>query len=282
LLRYYERRPPPELRRQLECLWSVSDTSVRPHRDPERVVPDGCPELIVHLGDPFARRIGKRWVVQPRIFLAGTLTRPWLLRAGSRVRTIGVRFRPGAAAMLFRISMANATDRELPLSDLVGPAAAKAFARLVRSPQTEARRFSAIEEWLVARLAGTHAHRGRAGHVVDLILRTRGQARIDAIAQSLGWSPRRIERAFLREIGVRPKLYARIVRLNAVLAKLDATERASAVDLALEAGYFDQAHLLRDFRLLAGRTPRVGREDDGEMSRHFTRPERLRALLAGE
>jgi len=193
-----------------------------------------------------------------------------------------VRFRPAAAATLFRISMADATDRELPLSDLVGRAASRAFARLVRKMRTEERRFAAIEEWLVARTTRTRVPRSRASHVVDLLLRARGQARIGVIARSLGWSPRRIERAFLREIGVRPKLYARIVRLNAVLARLDATDRASAVDLALEAGYFDQAHLLRDFRLLAGRTPRVGREDDGEMSRHFTRPERLRALLAGE
>ena len=54
------------------------------------------------------------------------------------------------------------------------------------------------------------------------------------------------------------------------------------MDLALEAGYFDQAHLLRDFRLLAGRTPRSARESDGEMARHFTDPRRLKALLAGD
>ena len=87
---------------------------------------------------------------------------------------------------------------------------------------------------------------------------------------------------FARDLGIRPKVYARIVRLNAVLATLDDAERARAVDLALEAGYFDQAHLLRDFRILAGRTPRAGRERDGEMARHFTHPERLKALLAGE
>jgi transcriptional regulator GlxA family with amidase domain len=106
--------------------------------------------------------------------------------------------------------------------------------------------------------------------------------RIDDVARALGWSRRRLERTFARELGIRPKLFARIARLNAVLAGLDAAERASAVDVALAAGYFDQAHLLRDFRRLAGRTPRASRERDGELACHFTHPERLRLLFAGE
>lgn len=91
-----------------------------------------------------------------------------------------------------------------------------------------------------------------------------------------------MERLFLEEVGVSPKLYSRIVRLNAVLATLDASERPSAVDFALEAGYFDQAHLLRDFRSLVGRTPSTPRQTDGEMAQHFTEPERLKQLFAGE
>lgn len=83
-------------------------------------------------------------------------------------------------------------------------------------------------------------------------------------------------------MGLRPRLFARIVRLNAALSGLDAAERSAAVDVALDAGCFDQAHLLRDFRVLAGRTPRAGGADDGELSRHFTRPERLRILLRGD
>ena len=97
-----------------------------------------------------------------------------------------------------------------------------------------------------------------------------------------GWTRRRLERTFTRELGIRPKLFARVVRLNAVLVGMDATDRESAVDVALAAGYFDQAHLLRDFRGLAGRTPRAGRERDGELARHFTDPARLRLLFAGE
>jgi transcriptional regulator GlxA family with amidase domain len=117
---------------------------------------------------------------------------------------------------------------------------------------------------------------------VDLVLEARGQIRIEDLARRLDWNARRLERSFLHDLGIRPKLFARIVRLNAVLARLGRDEREAAVDIALEAGYFDQAHLLRDFRILAGRTPRAGSAGDGELARHFTRPERLRALFAGE
>jgi transcriptional regulator GlxA family with amidase domain len=103
-----------------------------------------------------------------------------------------------------------------------------------------------------------------------------------ALARRLDVSRRQLERSFLRDLGIGPKMYARIVRLNTVLARLDEVERASAVDVALEAGYFDQPHLLRDFRLLAGRSPRRGSESDGQLARHFIRPARLRPHFLGE
>ena len=279
MLRYREHRPGPDLRPHVECLWTVTDTVVRAGRAPERVLPDGCPELIVHLGDPFARLIGSRWVVQPRAFLVGTLTRPWMLRAGRRVETVGIRFRPGATTSVFPISMVEARDREVRLARLVGAAPAVALIGRIRRAPANGERFAAIEDWLLSRLGGTRARGTTARAAVGLILRSRGRKRIDDVAQALGWSRRRIERAFARDLGIRPKLFARIVRLNAVLASLDESERGSAVDLALEAGYFDQAHLLRDFRALAGRGPRTRPEIDGELAQHFIRPARLRKLL---
>jgi methylphosphotriester-DNA--protein-cysteine methyltransferase len=280
-LRYVEHRPRPELRPHVECLWLASDPRARP-RAPERVVPDGCPELIVHLRDRFARQRGGRFVVQPRAFLAGTLTRPWLLRAGRRVLTLGVRFRPGAVTAVLPVSMPAATDRETRLEAIVGAAAARALSRALLAARSEAARFTAAERWLVERLAQARPRGEGARAAVRLLLEARGAARIDDVARALGVSRRRLERSFRRELGIRPKLFARIARLNAVLAGLDAAERASAVDVALAAGYFDQAHLLRDFRGLAGRTPRASRERDGELARHFTDPERLRLLFDGE
>ncbi len=280
-LRYVEHRPRPELRPYLECLWLAEDTRAR-SRLPERVVPDACPELIVHLADRFTRQRGSRFVRQPRAFLAGTLTRPWLLRAGPRVVTLGARFRPGAVTALLPVSMPAATDRETELAAIVGRAAAEALVRSLADARGEKARFAAAEAGLVGRRRTGRPRPMEAAAFVERVVRARGRQRIDEVARALGVTRRRLERVCARSLGIRPKLFARIVRLNAVLAGLDAPERASAVDLALEAGYFDQAHLLRDSRGLAGRTPRAGRDRDGELARHFTRPDRLRQLLAGE
>jgi AraC-like DNA-binding protein len=283
MLSYTERPAQAALRPYLECLWAVWDERPRGRRRPERIVPDGCPELIIHLADPFSRLIGRGWARQPPLFLAGTLTRPWILRPGRRVRSLGARFRPGAAAAFFDFPMDKATDSEVILARLVGRTKARLLAqRLTRARGNEAG-WGLVEGWLRERLQGGGPRpSGAAKPAVDLVLRARGQVRVEELARRVGWGRRRLERAFAHDLGIGPKLFARIVRLNGVLATLDETERSRAVDLAQDAGFFDQAHLLRDFRLLAGRSPLAPPTGDGEMSRHFTHPERLRTLFAGE
>jgi AraC-like DNA-binding protein len=183
------------------------------------------------------------------------------------VLPVGVRFRPGSAAAVLGLDLTGAADRELPL--------ALPLAATLRAAGDVEAALEAAARWIpAAPLPATRP-------AVARILAARGNLRIEELAAELGTSRRRLERQFARELGVTPKTYARIVRLQSVLATLDEAERTRAVDLALDAGYFDQPHLLRDFRSLAGRTPRAGRDADGELARHFTHPDRLRALLAG-
>lgn len=286
LVKYLEQRPRPELAPFVECLWMAWDEAARGEREPQRILPDGCPGLIVHLGDPFSRWRGTRWRVQPRAFLAGTLSRPWRLRGGRRVRTFGVRFRPGATPHVLPVRMDRATDRETALTSLVGRSrSTHLVARLQAARDTKAC-FAAAEAWLIEGQTGrprpgeerrSPDHSRRA---VGAILETRRQIRIGEVAQRCTATARQLERAFARDLGIRPKLFARIVRLNAFLERLGEAQRDRMVDLALDAGYYDQAHLLRDFRFLTGRRPARASESDGDLARHFTLPARLRALLA--
>lgn len=282
-LRYVEHRPRAELVRDLECLWMVWDPVARRSRPPDRVVPDACPEIIVHLADPFRLYVAPRWRRQPRAFLAGTLSRPWLLRAGSRVRTLGMRFRPGTVPAFLAVNMAEVTDREVPLDLLTGARPARELVRALGEATRNSTAFHVAEHWLLERRAERGIRPAGVTHgAVREILKSRGRARIEAVAGRLGISRRRLERALARDLGIRPKLFARIVRLQAAIATLAADERMRAVDWALEAGYFDQSHLSRDFRAMTGRRAGARREDDGELARHFTDPRRLAALLDGE
>ena len=263
----------------MECLWAVWDERAAPDRPPERIVPDGCPELIVHTGDVFERRdAAGQWRAQPKAFLAGTLTRPWLLRPGRRPRTIGIRFRPGAAGRFLDVSMKDTVDKETSLAD-IGGVAASGLIDAVGEARTIEGSLAAAAAFLSARHRRLAA-KPVARPAVGLTLASRGRARVEEVARSLGWSRRRLERAFDQDLGIPPKLFARIVRLTSVLARLDDDARGPAVDMALEAGYFDQSHLLRDFRDLAGGAPRSLDASSGELSRQLIRPERLRALLA--
>jgi AraC-like DNA-binding protein len=211
------------------------------------------------------------------------LSRPWSLRAGAHVCTLGVRFRPGAAAGFLGIDMSAMADCEVLLASIAGRSRAAALADGVTNARTPSAALGTAALWL-----DEHRRRMPAPQhavtrpAVQLILRARGETRIADVAARLNVHPRRLERAFARELGIRPKLFARIVRLNAALAMLGRGERNRAVEIALAAGYFDQSHMSRDFRVVAGRNACSPRQRDGEMSRHFTAPERLLALLAGE
>jgi AraC-like DNA-binding protein len=273
-LSYIERRPPQALTPFIECFWIVHGPARRGHRPPDRVLPDGCPEWIVHVGDCFERLIGERWTPQPRCFLAGTLTRPWLIRGGAHLRTLGIRFKPGAAATLLDISLAGAADTEIELGDL-----SRQLTTVVISVRTTERMLEAAQRLLLSIAGPRLTLVPRTSKATARIRSTKGNVRIDALAASLGASRRTLERWFDTELGISPKQYARIVRFNAVLSAVAENERAELVDLAMEAGFFDQAHLLLDARRLAGRALRRGAAADGELARHFTRPDRLRELL---
>ncbi|MEO5822169.1 MAG: DUF6597 domain-containing transcriptional factor [Vicinamibacteraceae bacterium] len=313
-LHYVERPAPAPLAAALECVWSVSDRVARRARPPDRLVPDGCPELIVHRGDRYARLIEGRPVRQPAAFLAGTLSRPWIVQAPARVCTIGVRFRPGGLTALFDAALDGTADREVPLAEL--PASMASLVAAIRRARGPASALRAAESWLLAHAAarvaqgaaGRH-HSGRrvANHLrlrhgtraepgvgvdalpvaacaeaVRAIQRRRGRIGVDALALAVGLPRRRLERLFRRETALTPKQFIRVVRLTAILGRLQAADRDRLIDVALDAGYFDQAHMARDFKALTARRASARPGDDGELAAHFTRPDRLLRLLSAD
>jgi transcriptional regulator GlxA family with amidase domain len=111
------------------------------------------------------------------------------------------------------------------------------------------------------------------------ILRSGGRARVEALSAAAGLGRRQMARRFRAAVGLGPKAVCRIVRVQAVLRDV-ARRPSSWIDVALDHGYADQAHLVRDFVEIAGRTPPTLRQEETAFAARFTTPERLDAFFA--
>ena len=188
---------------------------------PVRVLPDGCADLVFDLHD------GEGMVV-------GTMTKPLVLPPGGNNEFLGVRFRPGRAAAFLRIPLAEITDARVPLGD-------------VWKSWSGELSLEALESELIRRLRPDRDRRVDAA--IERI--ATGGDRIDDIAREVGISRQHLARQFQHHVGVSPKTFARVMRFRRLLTDT----RDDWAQRAARHGYYDQSHLIADFRELAGTTP---------------------------
>jgi AraC-like DNA-binding protein len=271
--------PSRALASYVECFWFLDGGSPSSPPAIERIVPDACMELIVECGDPFRRYAADgRSHVQPSSFLVGMFTRFILVQPTGRVETMGIRFRPGGARPFFDVRLDELAERTAALDDLLG-ASARRFEEEIHAARGDRGRIEAAERFLLHRLeAGPRADR-RVAAAVRGILLSAGCERVQALGERAGWSVRQLERRFRAAVGLGPKALSRIVRFQNLLRHVGSATGASWAALAAACGYYDQAHLIGDFRRFTGQVPTSFLSRPGEMSRHFTSPERLAELL---
>jgi AraC-like DNA-binding protein len=169
-----------------------------------------------------------------------------------RGRVVGVKFRPGAFQPFYGGSVHELTDRVLPLAAVFG-ADGDALAAAVRAER--AAPFAVVEEFLRARLPAPDPNVALVGRIAATMLADPGVVRVDALAARHGLSPRTLQRLFRRYVGVGPKWVLRRYRLHEAAERIAAGRDGDWAATALELGYFDQAHFIRDFKALIGASP---------------------------
>jgi methylphosphotriester-DNA--protein-cysteine methyltransferase len=276
-LRYRELRPRARLRRFVECFWFVSGDGRG--AEIQTIVPDGCPELIVHAGEPFWRWRDDRRERQPTAFLVGELTSALRVQPSAQVSTMGIRFRPSGLGAFLALPQDELTDRSTPIDALWGVLGRELEARL-HEARSDAQRARVAEAFLLARLTAGPGPDLAVEAAVGQLLAERGQTRLAALASTAGLSERQLERRFRSAVGLGPKALARLVRFQAVYRRLGDDVPPGWALIALDCGYFDQAHLLRDFRELAGSPPSRLLGSEGELARQFVDPARLQRFFA--
>ncbi|MGQ0553009.1 MAG: AraC family transcriptional regulator [Planctomycetota bacterium] len=270
---YRESLPPTDLRPWIRRFWSLAsnggDASAGPSADQpvERVVPDGRMEIVVHLGDAFSEwrpgASGGELRPQPRALLAGQLAAPLFLVPGRSIDLFAIRFEPWGVASLLGIEAEELSGRIVALDQVLGSAADQLVYALCQARDAAAR-VAAAADWCRARRGAALSPPMALVRAVRLAQSGVGSARVESLTAAAGTTARQLERTFLRHVGLAPKTFLRVARLQRVVAALAADDERPLARLALAAGYCDQSHLTRDFLELAGTTPgRFRREQRG-------------------
>ena len=270
-MRYRELHPKPPLSHFVECFWTLEGENTSEPVQAERILPDGCIELILNFGDRFSQHSGVKRFDQPRHFLVGQMTGPILISPMGAVELIGVRFHPGGTLPFLRLPLYEMTDKLVELGNLAQHFERELLEVSVDLP-TISNRVAAIESLLLSYVL-RFKHDSCCLRLAATIVDSAGLMSVDQLATDAGVSTRQLERRFLREVGITPKLLSRILRFQQVFRAVERSD-ASWAPVAVECGYYDQAHLIRDFNQFAQQTPAVLFAEQTELTQSFTRKAR--------
>jgi|HubBroStandDraft_3_1064219.scaffolds.fasta_scaffold41077_2 AraC-like DNA-binding protein len=255
-MRYREIQPSGAASRLIRCYWMLEhDASVSA---PQRVVPDGRTELILNLGQPYESQRESGWKAQPRCFFMGQITGPLVLRAAGPAKMIGIRFHSHTAGRFLGVPMPEMTDAATSLHDISQP--------LFRD-LGEVEELSDLDRIVEARVKRIEGDDQLLSFALRELERP-GAISVRSVADKAGLSARQLERKFTSAVGIPPKLFARMQRFQRVFPALD-REATGWAEAAIHCGYYDQAHLIRDFREFAGKPPTVLLANETDLAWHF-------------
>lgn len=246
-------RPAPPLDACVERLWAFGD--VAPHAR-ERILPSGTLELVVNLHEDELRIHDAARPERSARFsgavVSGAYREPFLIDTRAHRSIVGVHFRPGGAFPFLRMPVHELAGRHVDLAELGGADARRLRERLLEAVTPDAR-LRVLEAALLERLA--RAAERRPAVSFALVQLERAAAGVRELAARVNLSHRRFIEVFEAEVGLTPKVFGRALRFQRALSRAQRAAAPRWAEIALACGYFDQAHLVRDFVAFAGLTP---------------------------
>lgn len=247
------RSPAPSLRPYLRSYTGYAETSPGPARRVE--FPGPRVVVILELGPPI--RVYDRALRPDRHrggFVAGLDDAPSLTEHDGFQRGLEVSLTPQGARLFFGAPLSELFGRVVAFPDLVAREQRNLVSRLHDLPDWDSR-FDLFERILEKRVADARVRTDGIDWAVRQIEARGGQVGIGALARELGTSHRRLIALFRDGVGMPPKLFARLVRFDRLMARLRSGATPLWVDLAAELGYADQSHLIREVRQFTGASP---------------------------
>lgn len=237
--RYSRRLPPAELAHCIEHYWSVSWDlrGLEPH------VQETLPHPNIQV--VFEKDNSK---------VGGVATGKFSRMLAGQSHVFGVKFKPGGFRPFMKSSVSALADRTVPVRRIFGKDVDGLEALLVSSREEE-ERIGATNAFFLARVPEPDDSIALAGQLVGRILQEPEIKTVDDLVSRTGIGKRSLQRIFNEYVGINPKWVIRRYRLHELVERLQSGERFEWSQLALDLGYFDQPHLINDFRSIVGYSP---------------------------
>ncbi|MFS0870590.1 DUF6597 domain-containing transcriptional factor [Paenibacillus xylanilyticus] len=270
---YMEQPPSPVLTAYIACFWESGTTPYGGYNltegVPSRVLPDGCTDILITYDA----------VCQQHSFAyCGNYTEPFAIPKPLDVTvtadyTFGVRFFPGGARYFHGLPLESFTDRRVSLEECWPAKIDELRERMAGTKSFEER--VQVMETVLCLLPddGSTYERDLMKNALHRIFVHGGRLSVNELASREVVSERQLHRKFGEWVGISPKRFSEVVRFHRVLSDIHQGLRTDWATLALNHGFFDQAHLIRQFRKLYGETPlTAAREHRRRLSELYNRP----------
>ncbi|GMA15605.1 AraC family transcriptional regulator [Deinococcus metallilatus] len=249
---FQEFLPDPRLRPLVRVYWQMEELHDAGQEE-HRFLPERSVRLTFLAGSSWRGAVnGGSLQPLPEAALGGLTLQPLRVVSVGHTRALGVELYPWGARQLLGW---HAGMPDLDLGEQYGADVRAVCALLHLELWEEARQ--TLEGWLLRLWAERAVETGKGVRAAAQLYTSLGSARIGTLADELNLSPRQLERQFVREVGVKAKTLARLIRFEEIHNRLLLNPALPLAPLAYELGFADQAHLTREFRALSQMTPRT-------------------------
>jgi AraC-like DNA-binding protein len=253
---FLTRPPRAPLDAAISAIWVV-ESNVLPFRL-ERVLPTGAAQLIVNLKEDAIRRYeprrGMACETSSGAVLAGVQSRFGVIDTAEQEWVAGVSFKPGGMLSFTRVPAAATLDLDVELDEVLPRALVRTLRDQLLDAPDAAGRLDRLEAALLEAWTGAMPHPA-VRFALERFSHHATMTSVAAVTDETGLSPKRLIERFKADVGVTPKRFCRILRFQRAVSVAHTRGTVDWTSVALDCGYYDQSHLIHDFREFSGLTP---------------------------
>lgn len=250
---YSEHPPSNHLRAYIKTYWFLEGNLPAAALQPERIFPDGCMELIIHYGEAFQKLTKDKIEKQANAFVFGQLEQYIELVPSAVTGVMGVKFFPDGLSHFTTMPVHEIKQQAIELCHIFKNDSVPLVSAIGEAKEIS-ERVKLMDQFLLQHLLSSKRNEGLVQELMTDIYTSNGSVTVNELVRKYHVSERQLERVFAQQIGLSPKNFSRIIRFQQVFKLAGAA--GSLTGLALDAGYFDQAHFTREFKSFTGLSPR--------------------------